>query len=48
MKAATFAQKGSNGATRRGHANEASNYKESIAAEASHFNIDLSKANHGR
>jgi len=47
-KAATFAQKGSNGATRRGRANEASNYKESMVAEASCFNIDLNRVSHDR
>jgi len=47
-KAAMFAQKGRNGATRRGCANEASNYKESVAVEASCFNIDLNRASHGR
>ena len=43
-----FAQKESDGATRRDRANEASNYKESVAAEVSYFNIDLSRASHGR
>ena len=47
-KAATFAQKESNGAIRRGRDNEANNYKKSVVAEANCFNIDLNRASHDR
>ena len=47
-KAAMYAQEGGNGTTSGGRAKDVSNHEEGVAAEAGCFNINLSRASHGR